>query len=216
MSKVNVKIIREIERIVLNSTKKREMLLQNALSRSKMKRRLTISSGILALFSAGAITTVIVKYYGNETLQIIAAITATISGFLSMTITIYYAEEVTSKIFEGSSKYLSLRDKAYRLLIHPNSSIEQTYSDLANLQTEYAQLDESFSKYTRFKKTFLAKRRERRFKRNLQNEQEGPVFMINPRKNFSVQRARVQKVLDNEEENFKREVALLKKGEKEK
>lgn len=200
MSRVNAKIVREIERIVVNSSAKREILLQRALSKSIIKKRLTIYSGILALFSAGAITTVIVKFFGNEILQIIAAISAAISGSLSIIITIYYAEEDTSKMFEGSSKYLSLKDKAYRILINPNSSNEQTYNDLANLQIEYAQLDESFSKYTRYKKLIASK-------------QSYIGSQIPPPRIKTKKELIVQKAYDNEMAIFKKEVALLRKDD---
>ncbi|MFN2440491.1 MAG: hypothetical protein ABR503_14905, partial [Chitinophagaceae bacterium] len=144
----------ETKRIVLNCTQKRELLLQSAISKSKSKKGLTITSGILALFSAGAITSVIVKYFGNDFLQIIAAITAALSGILSLILSIYFSEENTSKIFEGASKYLTLRDKTYRLLLKPNNTNEKFYEELSILQSEYAQLDEPYSKYVHYKKTF--------------------------------------------------------------
>ena len=136
-----------VKRVVTNCAMKREMLLHDALSRSKQKKRLTFISGLLALFSAGTITTVIVKFFDNEVLQIIAAFTAATSGFISLMTSVYYVEEETSKIFLGSSKYLALRDKAYRLLIQPNTTNEQIFKELENLLVEYAQLDESYSKY---------------------------------------------------------------------
>ncbi len=99
MVRIYDKLLFELERLIENSTMKREMLLQSALSKAKIKKGLNITSGVLALFSAGAITTVLVKYLGNETQQIIAALTVAISGFISLIITAYYAEQDTSKIF---------------------------------------------------------------------------------------------------------------------
>jgi hypothetical protein len=195
MAKINDKLLSELERLVANCTMKREMLLQSALSKAKVKKALNITSGVLALLSAGAITTVLVKYFGNETLQIIAALTAAISGFISLLITAYYVEEETSKIFEGSSKYLSLRDKAYRLLINPNASNEQVFNDLANLQSEYAQYDGSYSKYTRYKKSLRP--------RSKYSSQIPP--------SLSRQQKKVDQAIDVEMKNFDKEVASLKK-----
>ncbi len=205
MAKLSDKILAELQRIVLNCTMKRELLLQSAISKSKMKKGLTISSGILALFSAGTITSVIVKYFGNETLQILAAITAALSGILSLILTIYYAEENTSKIFEGASKYLLLRDKAYRLLIRPNNSNDKLFDDLATLQTEYAQLDEPFSKYVRYKKTFRGS-----FLMSRQSSQPPAILtMIN--KDKIKRQDKIDTAINIELDNFDKELSALKK-----
>ncbi|RAJ80086.1 hypothetical protein CLV59_105193 [Chitinophaga dinghuensis] len=152
MSNINSDILSELRRIVLNCTDKRTLLLYNALQKARIRKTLSILSGILALFSAGTITSVIIKYLGDEILQIIAALTAALSGTLSLTLAIYFDEENISKSFEGASKYLSLRDRAYRSLINPNNSNTELYDVLANLHSDYAELDERFSKYTRYKR----------------------------------------------------------------
>jgi len=95
---IDDKLLSELQRIVINCTTKRELLLQSAIRRTRIKKNLTISSGLLSLLSAGAITTVLVKYLGNDILQIIAAAAAALSGIFSLILTINYAEENTTNI----------------------------------------------------------------------------------------------------------------------
>lgn len=209
MAKINDNILSELQRTVMNCTMKRELLLQSAISKSKTKKGLTISSGILALFSAGTITSVIVKYFGNETLQIIAAITAALSGILSLVLTIYYAEENTTKIFEGASKYLLLRDKAYRLLIKPNNSNDKIFDDLANLQTEYAQLDEPFSKYIRYKKTFRGS-----FLMDRHSSQP-PAILTMLNKDKIKRQNKIDAAVNTEFDNFEKELSAIKRDNNE-
>ncbi|MCH7410188.1 hypothetical protein MM239_12340 [Belliella sp. DSM 111904] len=147
MEKIKHDLLLAVEIFILNCTKKRQMLLQNAISKAKVRKRLAVTSGILALLSAGAITSVLIKFLGNEILQIVGAFSAALSGFISLLITSNYKEEETSIIFEGSSKYLLLRDKAYRILINPNISQKLIFNNLDALQTEYGNLDGIYSKY---------------------------------------------------------------------
>lgn len=205
MAKINEGLLAEMQRIVLNCTMKRELLLQTAISNSKLRKGLTITSGILALFSAGAITSVIVKYFGSDLLQVVAAISAALSGTLSLILTIYFAEENTSKIFEGASKYLALREKSYRLLLKPNNSNDKFYEDLAGLQNEYAQLDQPYSKYIHFKKKF-------RFSFLMErHSSQPPTLLLKLNKDKVKKQEAVDKAIDNEMDLFDKETAPLKK-----
>lgn len=150
MAQLSITLVNEIQRLVKNCTKKRIMLLQVAVARSKMKKKLTIASGVLALFSAGTITTVIIKLFGNEVLPILAAVSAAISGIISLILSAYYTDDETSKIYEGSSKYLLLRDKAYRLLINPTISNKEAFSALEKFGHDYFEYDSLYSKFSQY------------------------------------------------------------------
>ena len=194
MEKINETLLFELRRIVTNCAVKREMFLQSALSKSKTKKILNITSGSLALLSAGAITAVLTVYLGDKILQIVAALTAAISGFISLLLTSYFVEEETSKIFEGASKYLSLRDKSYRMLINPNSSNEQIFKDLEILLNEYAQLDESYAKYLKAK-IFTA---------------PDSTYISQIPQGISTKDKNIEKAYNAEMGNFEKEVTLLK------
>ncbi len=147
---MNEGIKNEVDRFVSNCTIKRKLLQNKGLSDGKTKKTLTVTSAALAIFSAGAITTVLIKYLGNSFLQIFAAITSGVSGIISIIITIYYSDDDTKKALEGSSKYLMIREKANRLLYKPNSTDKEIYDELEKLQTEYANLDEEYSKFLKY------------------------------------------------------------------
>ena len=64
------------------STFKRAYLITKAGKRFRTKKGLAIASGVLALLSASAITAVLTTYIGKTGLQVVAAITAAISGII--------------------------------------------------------------------------------------------------------------------------------------
>ena len=122
------------------------MLLNVALDRYKIHRWLSITSGILALISAGAITTVLTKLVGSSVFQIVAAITAFCSGIISI-ISSNYKDDETSKIFAGSSKYLDLRNRTIAVILHPDKNEKEYNKQLIHLENEYVNLDAQYSRY---------------------------------------------------------------------
>ncbi|QDT98059.1 hypothetical protein [Gimesia aquarii] len=140
-------IRKEIERLTTNSATRRADLLQSAHRKLHMKKILSIISGILALGSAGAITTALVATLGDRGLEIVAAIIAALSGTITLVISAYFSEEDVASMFTGSSKYLALRENVYRLVIHPTITEEERFTILTELQKEYAELDESYSRF---------------------------------------------------------------------
>ena len=117
MPKIKVELVNEIERLVENAAMRRQMLLATGLRVSRRRRFLTITSGILALFSAGAITSVLTDVFGGRGIQTIAALVAGVSGIISLILGTYSNEDDIAKLFAGASSYLSLRDKVYMLVI---------------------------------------------------------------------------------------------------
>lgn len=140
-------IRKEIERLTSNSATRRADLLQSAHRKLRMKKILSIISGVLALGSAGAITTALIATLGDRGLEILAAIIAALSGTITLVISSYFSEEDVASMFTGSSKYLALRENVYRLVIHPTITEEERFTILTELQKEYAELDESYSRF---------------------------------------------------------------------
>src|SRR6202012_4854697 len=74
----------EIDRLESNASMRRDMLFDSAINREKVKKTLTIISGVLALFSATAITTILTKLVGSIAVQVLAALSAFASGIISL------------------------------------------------------------------------------------------------------------------------------------
>jgi len=110
----------------------------------------SILAGILALTSAGAIAAVMSKLLGDMVVQLIAAITAGASGVVSLLIATYYSDDTVFNMLLGSTKFLTLRENVYRLVIHPNMSDADRFARLGEFQTEYVRLDETYSRYFAF------------------------------------------------------------------
>jgi hypothetical protein len=144
---MNNELFREIQRLTVNAARRREDLQVTGLRKAKRKKALTILAGILALTSAGTITTVISNVWGNIGIQLAAALTAAVSGTVSLFITAYYSDDAVFSMLLGSTKYLTLRENVYRLVIHPNMSDADRFTRLEEFQAEYGRLDEIYSRY---------------------------------------------------------------------
>lgn len=146
----NTDIQGELQRLTVNATKKREELLLPGLKKSKHRKHLTVISGVLALASAGTISAVTAKLFGQGMLEYIAALIAAISGISSLLIAVHYSDDEIVAMLSGAAKYLSLRENAARLAVHPDISEKEQYERLVELQEEYSRLDEIYSRYYSF------------------------------------------------------------------
>ena len=146
-------IKQELERLTGNAAARRKDLMQTGLRKSRIRKALNIVAGILALFSAGAITAVVANIFGDGGVQLIAALVAGFSGTITLFITAYYSDDEILNMLNGASKYLSLRESSYRLVIHPELSDHQRFMMLSELQDEYAKLDETYSRYFSLRNT---------------------------------------------------------------
>jgi len=144
---VKENLIRELERLTVNAARRREDLQITGLRKGRHRKLLTIFAGILALTSAGTITTVIANVFGSAGLQLAAALTAAVSGTVSLLITAYYSDDTVFNMLLGSTKYLVLRENVYRLVIHPDMTDANRFKRLEEFQAEYARLDENYSRY---------------------------------------------------------------------
>jgi hypothetical protein len=144
---MNRELTREIERLTRNAARKREDLLRRGLRDGARRKSLTVAAGVLALSSAGAITTVITNVFGSTFVQVVAAISAAVSGIVSLLITSYYGDDSVLTMLTGSAKYLALRENVYRLVLQPDISDSDRFQRLSELQQEYASLDEKYSRF---------------------------------------------------------------------
>jgi hypothetical protein len=147
MPKIDPLITQEYERLVENSTMRREMLFRKGRKRAETKKIMTIISGVLALLSASAIASTLTLFIGSIGMQIVAAISAAISGIISLIISSFYNDLEMAKMLTGASKYLSLRERTYNVYINPSTSTKQAYEQLSVFKDEYTNLDMEYSQY---------------------------------------------------------------------
>ena len=141
------RIEEELKRLTANAAMRRADLLYYGLRKSRRRKALNISAGVLALISAGAITTVITDLFGEKILQILAALLGGLSGTISLIITAYFSDDEILSMLTGSSKYLALRESVYRLVIDSSISDKERFKILSQLQDDYSKLDETYSRY---------------------------------------------------------------------
>ncbi len=137
----------EFQRIVKAADEKRRFLLRLGQLRAKNKKSLTIWSGVLALFSAGTVTTVLTASLGNHWMQWMAAATSCSSGLISLFISTSLKDDEIATVINGASQYLALREKAFRQLIQPLPSLEEKMKMIEELHREYIEIDKNYSKY---------------------------------------------------------------------
>jgi hypothetical protein len=140
-------LVDEIERLVLNASVRRQAFLTTARRKSAIKRLLTFVSGLLALLSAAAITSVLTDFVGGKGLQIVAAASAAISGVSSLILAVYINETDIAQMFNAATSFLSLRERVHLLSLDPAMTSAQVYEALKNLQQEYAELDAKYQKH---------------------------------------------------------------------
>lgn len=143
-------IIHRIKRLEHNSTIKRTYLLNRASVATRLRKRLTLASGILAILSACAITSVLVKIFNGNYIQIIAAISSALSGTITVFLTTQKDEEIKS-MFDGSTDYLSLREQCSLLTLDPKTTAQTLYDHLISLKASYTVCDSKYSKFINYK-----------------------------------------------------------------
>jgi hypothetical protein len=91
---------------------KRQMLLKRAAQRRNRQRALHLISGIVTLASGGLVTILLASTVKDEaqTAKFLGAITAFLSGVLSLVATTYFDVKDTQKISDGASEYGMLID----------------------------------------------------------------------------------------------------------
>lgn len=128
-------------RVVENATEKRKGLLRLAGRAAAGRRRLDLTAGVLALFSAGTLVP------AGEQYRWLAAALAVASGVISVLKSIALKETEQQQMYEGAAKYLLLRDKAHRHQMSQRLSGEAADAALAEVQSEYAALDAVYGRY---------------------------------------------------------------------
>lgn len=144
---MNEEIRWELLRLTSNAAGRREELLSSGIRKSRRRKLLNIVAGVLSLLSAGAITAVLANIVGKNGVQVVAALIAMISGTISLVVTSYFSDDEIINLFNGSSKYLGLRESVNRLAVNPKMSYSEKFEGLGALQEAYAKLDESYSRY---------------------------------------------------------------------
>ena len=140
-------LIEEFRRLRDNAGDKREKLLRIAYKQTRLRKRLNIAAGVLALLSAASITALLGDFTTARAMKILAALFSTASGLISLLVNTGYKESEISELNLGAAGYLNLRERAHRIPLNPNIDDVQAYSSLAELQDLYGDLDVKFQRY---------------------------------------------------------------------
>ncbi len=140
-------ITEELWRIIENSTRKRKGLLLIATENVRNRRRLSLLAGVLALLSAGSITSLLADALPRGVMTVLAALFATASGFLSLLTSLTLKDTELEQLYEGASRYLNLRDRCHRMLLNKALTSKQAETGLEEVQKSYADLDGLFTRF---------------------------------------------------------------------
>jgi len=145
---MDTKVREDVNRLASDAAIRSQDLQVSARRKLRMKKRLSIASGLLALVSAGTMTTVLVAALGDRWFQILAAATAALSGTITLFLN-YFSDDDVARMFTGSSKYFALRENLSQLVL-PGISDKERFAELTKLRQEYIRLDESYSRFRSF------------------------------------------------------------------
>ena len=140
-------LIEEFRRLRDNAGDKREKLLRIAFKQTRLRKRLNITAGVLALLSAASITALLGDFTSARAMKILAALFSTASGLISLMVNTGYKDSELSELNIGAAGYLNLRERAHRIPLNPSIDDVQAYTSLSELQDLYGELDVKFQRY---------------------------------------------------------------------
>jgi hypothetical protein len=144
---VKEEIIAELWRIVENCSQKRKGLLRLAARTARTRKWLSLTAGILALFSAGSAITVLINEATNGLMNVLTPLLATASGIISVLSSLTLKDTEQQQLYEGAARYLGLRDRTHRLLMNKGLATKQAEAALEEIQKNYAELDATYMRY---------------------------------------------------------------------
>ena len=126
---------------------KRMMLWSRAAGRTKWQKGLYIVAGLIALFSGGAITSVVTTLTSSTAMKVIAATLAFVSGIVSLVTTNLFDPKETEKMFDGAAQYAAARDRAQSIHDRRRSlSLGQIGDALTRLRTDSNKLSRDYDR----------------------------------------------------------------------
>ncbi|GAB4019586.1 hypothetical protein GCM10028808_57750 [Spirosoma migulaei] len=132
---------REFERLIHNSSLKREELLNIAAKRARRRKYYNVAAGTLSLFAAATITSIITDLTYTLAAKLFAAILSTASAIISLLLSVEPKDSEISDCYAGATRYLTLRERANLNLLRPEINPAQTLQTLEELQSIYTDLD---------------------------------------------------------------------------
>ena len=137
----------ELEALAKRAQSKRARLARAAKRKSILGRSLTLSAGVLALLSAGSITAIITEITSSMTVKVLSACLGFLSGMISLVMTSFFDEKETNRLFEGATRFLSLRDQVELVRLQPNLTEKQAFEALKKLRTDYEKYSAEYDRF---------------------------------------------------------------------
>jgi hypothetical protein len=139
------RIREEFDELSKDAHEKRSFLFDRAHSLRKLRSGLRVASGLVALLSGTAATAIFahLPYIDNAGMKILSSVMIFASGLLSLFLDAIASPKEIDAMYEGTSKFLSLRDRAY---------FERDFGDLSKarlekLRAEYIDLSTKYDHY---------------------------------------------------------------------
>jgi hypothetical protein len=137
----------EFGRLADKAQLKRLQLEKYARRRTSIAKCLHLVAGAFALVSASSITAVISDFTNLMTVKISSAALGFVSGFITLVFSTYFDEKETQRIFDGSTKFLKIREEAHLIGMRPDTTEKQAYTLLAKLQADYVEFSKEFDHF---------------------------------------------------------------------
>jgi hypothetical protein len=134
----------QLRELAEDSQRKRKRLLSKATDRTRLRRILHVTAGVLALLSAASITSIIAELTNSMAVKIFSAALAFISGVITLLISTYMEERETLRMFEGAAGFMSIRDKATISADEAGVTESKAYTELRKLREEYGKCSKEF------------------------------------------------------------------------
>jgi hypothetical protein len=131
------------------AARKRDQLLERAVSRRSARQHLHMAAGAMALISGGSSSAIALgKLIPSSSLLLgISALIALASGLTTLITSIYFDESETVLLFEGAGHFLTLRGNADFERKHVNYSEAHGWESFRLLQNSYNDLSMKYDRY---------------------------------------------------------------------
>jgi len=81
------------------------------------------------------------------TVKVLSACLGFLSGMISLVMTSFFDEKETNRLFEGATRFLSLRDQVELVRLQPNLTEKQAFEALKKLRTDYEKYSAEYDRF---------------------------------------------------------------------
>lgn len=136
----------EFTRLIRNCQAKRECLKASIVTRTRKKKTYAITAGVLSIAAAILLSAVVADLVPVQLIQFLSVMLAASGGVIAIYSSTLHNDDEVANIHAGSSKFLSVREKANYICLHKMDE-EKALVAFTDLVNEYSNLSEVYDKY---------------------------------------------------------------------